>query len=44
MAKTEFEQLMSVGIDIGKDSFHIVGFDEDGELVLRRKIKRLALE
>ena len=42
MAKTEFEQLMSVGIDIGKDSFHIVGFDEDGELVLRRKIKRLA--
>ncbi len=35
--------LASVGIDIGKDVFHIVGFDPDGKIVLRRKIKRLAL-
>ena len=27
MAKTEFDELMSVGIDIGKDTFHLVGFD-----------------
>lgn len=32
-----------VGIDIGKDVFHLVGFDAGGELVLRRKIRRLAL-
>ena len=35
--------LASVGIDIGKDVFHIVGFDPDGKIVLRRKIKCLAL-
>jgi len=33
----------SVGIDIGKEVFHLVGFDIDGKIVLRRKIKRLAL-
>lgn len=32
-----------IGIDIGKDVFHLVGFSADGELVFRRKIKRLAL-
>jgi transposase len=35
--------LASVGIDIGKDVFHLVGFNPDGKIVLRRKIKRLAL-
>lgn len=39
----ETDELMSVGIDIGKDVFHLVGFDHDGRLVLRKKIKRLAL-
>jgi len=34
---------MSIGIDIGKDTFHIVGFDPDGQLVMRKQIKRLAL-
>ncbi len=43
MAKNDFDELMSVGIDIGKDVFHLVGFDHDGRLVLRKKIKRLAL-
>mgnify|MGYP003973091099 CR=1 FL=1 len=33
----------SIGIDIGKEVFHLVGFDTDGKIVLRRKIKRLAL-
>ena len=32
-----------IGIDIGKDVFHLVGFDVNGQLVLRHKIKRLAL-
>jgi len=43
MAKTDFNELMSVGVDIGKDVFHLVGFDNDGQLVLRKKIKRMAL-
>lgn len=43
MAKTDFDELMSIGIDIGKDTFHLVGFDRAGQRVLRRQIKRLAL-
>ncbi len=35
--------LTSIGIDIGKDVFHIVGFGVGGKVVLRRKIKRLSL-
>ena len=33
----------SIGIDIGKEVFHLVGFNIDGKIVLRRKIKRMAL-
>jgi transposase len=36
-------ELSVIGIDIGKDVFHIIGFDPSGTIVLRRKIKRLAL-
>jgi len=36
-------ELSVIGIDIGKDVFHIIGFDPSGAIVLRRKIKRLAL-
>lgn len=36
--------LTSIGVDIGKNVFHIVGFDAEGKIVLRRKIKRLALD
>jgi transposase len=43
MAKNKIDELMSVGIDIGKDTFHLVGFDPAGQLVLRKKIKRLEL-
>ncbi len=42
-SKQNVSALASVGIDIGKNVFHIVGFDTDGKIVLRRKIKRLAL-
>ena len=35
--------LSIVCIDIGKDVFHMIGFDSAGTIVLRRKIKRLAL-
>ena len=33
----------AIGVDIGKDVFHVVGFSADGKIALRRKIKRLAL-
>jgi transposase len=36
-------ELTAIGVDIGKDIFHIVGFSADGKIALRRKIKRLAL-
>jgi transposase len=32
-----------IGVDIGKEVFHLVGFSPGGEVVFRRKIKRLAL-
>jgi transposase len=35
--------LASVGIDIGKEVFHLVGFNTGGKIVLRRKIRRSAL-
>lgn len=35
--------LASIGIDIGKDVFHLVAFDTAGKIAFRRKIKRLAL-
>ena len=41
--KVEFSELAVVGVDIGKDIFHLVGFDDKGTVVLRKKIKRLAL-
>jgi hypothetical protein len=34
----------SIGVDIGKEIFHIVGFSLDGKIILRKKVKRLALE
>jgi transposase len=34
MAKNDFDELMSVGVDIGKDVFHLVGFNKEGQLVL----------
>lgn len=43
-SKDSIPALASVGIDIGKDIFHAVGFDSDGKIVLRRKFKRSALE
>ena len=37
------EDIAVVGVDIGKDVFHLIGFDGRGKIVFRRKIKRLAL-
>ena len=32
----------AIGIDVGKDVFHIVGFDDAGAIALRKKIRRSA--
>jgi transposase len=40
---TTIPPLVSIGIDIGKEVSHIVGFSTDGRIAFRRKIKRLAL-
>ena len=42
-SKQKIPLLTSVGVDIGKEVFHLVGFDINGQIALRRKIKRLAL-
>ena len=36
--------LAVVGVDIGKELFHIVGLGVDGKIAFRRKIRRLGLE
>jgi hypothetical protein len=33
-----------VGVDIGEEVFHLVGFAADGKIAFRRRIKRLALK
>ena len=33
-----------VGVDIGKEVFHLVGITADGKIALRRRIRRLGLK
>jgi hypothetical protein len=33
-----------IGVDIGKEVFHIVGLGVDGKIAFRKKIRRLGLE
>jgi len=44
MSHSPVPALASIGVDIGKEVFHLVGFDPQGAIVLRRKIKRAAFE
>lgn len=36
--------ITTIGIDLGKNTFHLVGFDKRGAIVLRRKVSRSQLE
>ncbi|KZK84512.1 hypothetical protein PsAD13_01976 [Pseudovibrio sp. Ad13] len=36
-------KLLTVGIDIGKDTLYIVGFNDDGSYAFQKKIRRLSL-
>lgn len=35
--------LHSIGIDLGKTVFHLVGLDQSGEVVVRKRFSRLQL-
>jgi hypothetical protein len=32
----------TIGVDIGKNTFHLVGFDKRGAIVLRTKVSRIS--
>jgi hypothetical protein len=38
--ETNTASLAVIGVDIGKEVFHIVGLGVDGKIAFRRKIKR----
>jgi transposase len=38
------KSVATMGIDIGKNSFHLIGFDERGAIVLRQRWSRGQLE
>jgi transposase len=40
MARKATEQVTRIGIDIGKNSFHLIGLDAEGNMALRRKLSR----
>ena len=40
MSQNPNTSIAVVGIDIGKNSFHIVGLDQRGAIVLRQKLSR----
>ena len=39
-AKTERTDIATIGIDIGKNTFHLIGLDERGAIVLQSKVSR----
>src|ERR1700681_5101411 len=43
-AETTAAPLSVIGVDIGKDAFHLVGFGADGKIAFRRRIRRLGLK
>ncbi len=44
MAEDPSSVIAVIGIDIGKNSFHVVGLDERGAIVLRQKWSRGQVE
>jgi transposase len=44
MAKTTQKAIAVIGIDIGKNSFHVVGHDQRGAIVVRQKWSRGQVE
>lgn len=42
--ETHTASLAVIGVDIGKEVFHLVGLGDDGKIAFRRKIRRLSLK
>ncbi len=40
MSRKATNSMTTIGIDIGKNSFHVVGLDSEGSMVLRQKLSR----
>jgi hypothetical protein len=38
------ETITTIGIDLGKNTFHLVGLDKRGAIALQRKVSRTQLE
>ncbi len=38
MARKATDQVTTIGIDIGKNNFHLIGLDDAGSIVLHRKL------
>src|SRR5262249_48563569 len=41
---SRLEAVATIGIDIGKNTFHLVGLDRNGAIVLRQKLSRRQIE
>ena len=41
--RNAIETVATIGIDIGKNSFHLIGLDGRGEIVMQTKLSRLQL-
>ena len=37
---TSLEAVATIGVDIGKNTFHLIGLDKKGAIVLRQKLSR----
>ena len=42
--QTTTEAVTTIGIDLGKNTFHLIGMDARGKIVLRRKVSRGQLQ
>jgi hypothetical protein len=38
------QAIATIGIDVGKNTFHLVGLDRNGAIVLRQKLSRRQIE
>ena len=42
MTQKAIDQVTTIGIDIGKNTFHFIGLDSKGAIVLRQKLRSRA--
>jgi hypothetical protein len=42
-SQNSLETVSTIGIDVGKNTFHLVGLDKRGAIVLQQKVTRSAI-